>query len=174
MLARLGFGIVTSGSILRTLQSDQVGGTDIHDLQRALFHGYGVQFSTGSLTPRQLKQLLGAGYGAVIQGNYGQIPAQLRLQPSFTGGHAIYLDGFYPGSGDIPAAYYVIDPIGRGSSYRGGWWPASVVDAFGLAFGGGTQIPAAWVFPPGGAPPPIVVPPDVPALPPDLGRRIDR
>jgi hypothetical protein len=169
MLARLGFGIVTSGSILRTLQSDQVGGTDIHDLQRAVFHGYGVQFSTGSLTPGQLRQLLRAGYGAVIQGNYGEIPEQLRLQPSFTGGHAIYLDGFYPGNGDIPAAYYVIDPIGRGSSYRGGWWPASVVDAFGLSFGGGNRIPAAWVFPPGGAPPPIVVPPNVPPLPPDPG-----
>ncbi len=169
MLARLGFGIVTNGSILRTLQSDQVGGTDIHDLQRAIFHGYGVQFSTGSVTTRQLRRLLTAGYGAVIQGDYGEIPAQLRLQPSFTGGHAIYLDGFYPGSGGIPAAYYVIDPIGRGSSYRGGWWPASVVDAFGLAFGGGSRIPAAWVFPPGGAPPPLIVPPNVPPLPPDAG-----
>jgi hypothetical protein len=169
MLARLGFGIVTSGSILRTLQSDQVGGTDLHDLQRAMFHGYGVQFSVGSLTPRQLKRLLAAGYGAVIQGVYSEIPVQLRLQPSFTGGHAIYLDGFYPGNGDIPAAYFVIDPIGRGHSYRGEWWPASVVDAFGLAFGGGNRIPAAWVFPPGGAPPPIIVPPNVPPLPPDEG-----
>ncbi len=169
MLARLGFGVVTSGSILRTLQSDQVGGTDLHDLQRAVFHGYGVQFDTGSVTPNQLRRLLTAGYGAVIQGVYGEIPEQLRLQPSFTGGHAIYLDGYYPGNGDIPAAYYVIDPIGRGSSYRGGWWPASVVDAFGLAFGGGSRIPAAWVFPPGGAPPPLIVPPDVPPLPPDAG-----
>ena len=140
------------------LQSDKVGGTDLHDLQRAVFHGYGVQFSAGSLTPRELKRLLTAGYGAVIQGVYGVIPAPARLQPAFTGGHAIYLDGFYPGNGDIPPAYYVIDPLGNGKSYRGEWWPASVVDAFGLAFGGGTRIPAAWVFPPGGAPPPIVVP----------------
>lgn len=169
MLARLGFGIVTSGSILRTLQSDQVGGTDLHDLQNAVFHGYGVQFKTGSVTPAQLKDLLTAGYGAVIQGDYGEVPEALRLQPSFTGGHAIYLDGFYPGNGDVPAAYYVIDPIGRGPSYRGGWWPAWVVDAFGLAFGGGSRIPAAWVYPPGGAVPPLVVPPDVPPLPPDAG-----
>ncbi len=165
VLARLGFGIVTSGSILRTLQDDLVGGTGLDDLQTAIFRGYGVQFRTGAIRPNQLKSLLAAGYGAVIQGDYGEIPAGLRLQPSFEGPHAIYLDGYYPGDGATPEAYYVIDPIGRGSGYDGDWWPASVVDDFGLAFGhGGGRIAAAWVFPPGGTPPEVVGP-DVLPLP---------
>ena len=65
--------------------------------------------------PQQLKNLLASGYGAVIQGVYGEIPSGLRLQSSFTGGHAIYLDGYYPGNAKkgIPEAYYVIDPLGR-------------------------------------------------------------
>ena len=164
MLARLGFGIVTSGSILRTLQDDQVGGTGLDDLQTAIFRGYGVQFKSGAVTPAQLKNLLAAGYGAVIQGDYGEIPPQLRLQPSFDDPHAIYLDGYYPGDASTPPAYYVIDPIGRGPNYDGDWWPASIVDAFGLAFGHGGRIAAAWVFPPGGVAPEVVGP-DVLPLP---------
>jgi len=165
MLARLGFGIVTTGSILRTLQDDQDGGTGLDDLQTALWRGYGVSIHTGLLRPPQLKALLTHGFGAVIQGVYGYIPRQIRLQRSFEGPHAIYVDGYYPGGGGIPEAYYVIDPIGRpNSGYQGEWWPASIVDAFGTAFGGG-RIPAAWVFPPGGIPPEVTGP-DVVPLPP--------
>lgn len=163
MLARLGFGIVTTGSILRTLQDDQVGGTGLDDLNAAVFHGYGVSFHTGSIMPTQLKDLLSAGYGAVIQGDYSKIPPALGLQPGFTGGHAIYLDGFYPGGGTTPPAYYVIDPIGHGG-YDGDWWPASVVDAFAVGFGAGERIAAAWAFPPGGTAPDVVGP-DVLPLP---------
>ena len=48
------------------------------------------------------------------------------IQPA--GGHAIYLDGYYPGNAKrgIPEAYYVIDPLGRPSAgSKGEWWPAS-------------------------------------------------
>jgi len=168
MLARLGYGIVTTGSILRTLQDDQVGGTGLDDLQVALWRGYGVTVSTGALLPSQLKALLAAGYGAVIQGTYGEIPPALRLQVGYTGAHAIYVDGYYPGSATIPEAYYVIDPLGRPAyGYEGEWWPASVVDAFGTSFGGG-RIRSAWVFPPGGVPPEVIGP-DVVAIPPSGG-----
>ncbi len=168
MLARLAFGIVTNGSVLRTLQDDQDGGTGLNDLKAALWRGYGVSAPTGLLRPQQLKDLLAHGYGAVIQGIYGEIPAGLRLQKDFTGGHAIYLDGYYPGNAKrgIPEAYYVIDPLGRPhSGYKGDWWPASVVDAFGTAFGGG-RIPAMWAFPPGGVAPDVVGP-DVVPIPAD-------
>jgi hypothetical protein len=168
MLARLAFGIVTNGSVLRTLQDDQDGGTGLNDLKAALWRGYGVSAPTGLLRPQQLKDLLANGYGAVIQGIYGEIPAGLRLQKDFTGGHAIYLDGYYPGNAKrgIPEAYYVIDPLGRPhSGYKGEWWPASIVDAFGTAFGGG-RIPAMWAFPPGGVPPDVVGP-DVVPIPAD-------
>jgi hypothetical protein len=166
MLARLGFGIVTTGSILRTLQDDQVGGTGLDDLATALWRGYGVSIRYGLLQPEELKNLLSTGYGAVIQGDYAQIPEQLKLQRGFNGGHAIYLDGYYD-KGPTPA-YYVIDPIGRPNRYEGEWWPASIIDAFGEALGGGTHIRAAWVFPPGGTPP-NVIGPDILPLPPSGG-----
>ena len=164
MLARLAFGIVTNGSTLRTLQDDQDGGTDLNDLAQALWRGYGVTAHRGLIRPQQLKDLLANGYGAVVQGIYGEIPRALRLQRDFTGGHAIYLDGYYPGNAKrgIPEAYYVIDPLGRPKAgYKGEWWPASIVDTFALAFGGG-RIPAMWAFPPGGVPPEVVGPDVVP------------
>ncbi len=151
MLARLGFGIVTTGSQLRALQPDQEGGTSIADLEVAI-EKFGVSFSRAAVTPLQLRALLYAGAGAVVQGNYGDIPVELRLQKDFTGGHAIYLDGFRPASADGPAAYYVLDPLGpvwRG--YKGGWWPADLVEKFGLDFGGGA-IYTAWAFPGGHTP----------------------
>lgn len=164
MLARLAFGVVTNGSTLRTLQDDQDGGTDLNDLAKALWRGYGVSAPRGLVRPQQLKDLLAAGYGAVVQGIYGEIPRGLRLQRDFTGGHAIYLDGYYPGNAKrgIPEAYYVIDPLGRPKAgYKGEWWPASIVDDFALVFGGG-RIPAMWAFPPGGVPPEVVGPDVVP------------
>ncbi len=170
MLARLGYGIVTNGSILRTLQDDQDGGTGISDLATALWRGYGVTFPHGLIKTATLKNLLASGYGAVIQGNYSKIPPGLRLQKDFTGGHAIYLDGYYPGNAKrgIPEAYYVIDPIGRPKyGYQGDWWPASVVDDFALSWGGG-RVVAMWGYPPGGVPPDVVGP-DVLPIPPDTG-----
>ncbi len=52
MLARLTFGIVTGGSTLRSLQDDQDGGTDLNDLNQALWRGYGVTLPRGSSSPR--------------------------------------------------------------------------------------------------------------------------
>ncbi len=161
MLARLAFGIMTTGSQLRALQSDQEGGTSLVDLQAALDRGWGVRFFWGTLTPLQLRALLFAGAGAVVQGTYGEIPAELSLQAGFTEGHAIYLDGFRPPGPDGPAAYYVMDPLGQPwQGYRGAWWPADVIERFGLALGGG-RIMAAWGFAGG------IVPPDHPILPLD-------
>jgi len=158
MLARLGFGIVTSGSVLRTLQDDQEGGTGLDDLAVALWRGYGVSFPAGSIRTQQLTDLLAAGYGAVVQGDYSKVPESIRLQASFTGTHAIYLDGYYPGdpAKGKPAAYYVIDPLGRPKlGYQGDWWPKSIVDEFATSFGGG-RVVAMWGFPPGGTPPDVV------------------
>jgi hypothetical protein len=167
MLARLAFGIVTTGSQLRSLQDDQEGGTSLGDLETALQRGWGVQFNRGVLTPLQLRALLFGGAGVEIGGIYGVIPVELRLQKNFTEGHAIYLDGFRGPGPEGPAAYYVIDPIGRPwQGYRGAWWPADIVEAFGIALGvrtgsGGPGIGAVWGFP-GGA-----TPTTHPILPPD-------
>ncbi len=161
MLARLAYGIVTTGSQLRALQSDQSGGTTLGDLEAALHTGWGVQFAVAAITPLQLRALLYAGAGAVVQGTYADIPVGLRLDPEFTGGHAIYLDGFRPPSAAGPAAYFVDDPIGLpAEGYKGGWWPADVVEKFATDFGGGL-VDTAWAFA-GGSTPPA----HFPALPP--------
>ncbi len=168
MLVRLGFGVVTTGSTLRTLQEDQDGGTGLNDLATALWRGYGLSLPSGLIRPAQLKSLLAAGYGAAVQGDYSRIPRALRLQKDYLGGHAIYLDGYYPGDArrGIPEAYYVIDPLGRPQAgYEGDWWPASAVDAFAGAFAGG-RVAAMWAFPPGGVAPDVVGP-DVLPIPPD-------
>jgi hypothetical protein len=151
MLARLGYGIVTTGSQLRGLQPDQEGGTSLSDLEVSIGR-YGVSFSQAPISTLQLRALLYAGAGAVVQGTYGAVPVDLRLQKDFTAGHAIYLDGFRPASADGPAAYYVVDPLGpTWAGYRGGWWPADVVESFATAFGGGS-VYAAWAFPGGKTP----------------------
>ncbi|MFH0750998.1 MAG: hypothetical protein V2B17_04110, partial [Chloroflexota bacterium] len=66
MLGRLGYGIVTTGSQLRALQPDQEGGTSIADLQVAIAK-WGVSFNQGAISPLQLRALLYAGAGAVVQ-----------------------------------------------------------------------------------------------------------
>jgi hypothetical protein len=159
MLARLGFGIVTTGSQLRALQDDQDGGTDIGDVETAVSRGWGVRFFKGALSAVQLRALLYAGAGALVVGNYAEIPVDLRLQKDFTGNHAIYVDAFRPPGPDGPAAYYVIDPLGHTwQGYRGGWWPADIVERFAMALGGGS-ISTAWAFAGG------IVPPDHKVLP---------
>ena len=167
MLARLGYGIVTTGSQLRALQPDQVGGTSLSDLEVSMGR-FGVTFSQAPITPLQLRALLYAGAGAVVQGTYGKVPVDLRLQKDFTAGHAIYLDGFRPASADGPAAYYVIDPLGpTWTGYKGAWWPADVVEGFATAFGGGA-IDAAWAFPGGHTPTtyPVLPPESYPSATP--------
>ncbi len=171
MLARLGFGIVTTGSQLRALEPDQEGGTSLSDLAVSIGR-YRVSFSQAAISPLQLRALLYAGAGAVVQGTYGDVPVDLRLQKDFTAGHAIYLDGFRPASPDGPAAYFVIDPLGpTWTGYRGGWWPADVVERFATTFGGGS-VYAAWAFPGGKTPttypvlPPAAYPSPTPVGPP--------
>lgn len=151
MLARLGSGIVTTGGILRDLQDVRDGGTTLGDLRTALRRGYGVEFERGRLAVSSFRTLLTAGAGAVIQGVYGQVPEELRLQPTFIDPHAIYIDGFYPGDAarGVGPAYFVIDPLGRpAAGYRGDWWPAAVVERFATTFGGG-RVNAMWAFPAG-------------------------
>jgi len=169
MLARLGYGIVATGSQMRALQPDQEGGTSLSDLAVSFQH-WGVNLSLGAITPLQLRALIYAGAGAVLQVTYGVIPVSLRLQADFAAGHAVYLDGFRPGGPDGPAAYYVVDPLGpTWAGYKGSWWPADVVEAAALDFGAGRAY-AAWAFPGGTTPTnPAPLPPDAfpgPPLPP--------
>jgi hypothetical protein len=161
MLARLAYGIVTSGTQLRGLQDDQDNATNYADLSTAVQRGWGVKFYKGDLSALQLRALLWAGAGAVIGVVYGQIPVGVRLQESFTGNHSIYIDAFRPAGPDGPAAYYVMDPIGHTwAGYKGGWWPAEDVERAAKAHSAG-RISATWAFAGG------VVPKNHPILPHD-------
>ncbi|MEZ0241492.1 MAG: hypothetical protein ACAH65_11915, partial [Chloroflexota bacterium] len=162
MLARLAYGVVATGSQLRALQDNQSPvGTTLGNLEQAMRRGWGVDFFQGGISPLQLRALMYGGAGAVIQGLYRVIPESLRLQKNFLAGHAIYLDGFRPASDGQPAAYFVIDPLGRPwNGYVGEWWPADIIEDFATTFGGGL-IPAVWGFAGG------IVPADHPILPLD-------
>lgn len=154
MLARLAFGIVTTGSQLRSLQSDQDGGTNFGNVNEALEKGWGVSFLRGSLTALQLRALSYAGAGITLSLAYGEVPIGTRLQASFTGGHAVYIDAFTPNGPDGKPAYWVMDPIGHTwSGYKGGWWPAEDVERAALVRNGG-WISAAWAFAGGRIPEP--------------------
>lgn len=146
MLARLGFGIVTTGSQLRALGSDQEGGTSLASFAEALADRGDVIFSEGYLASANLRELLSLGAGAVIVVDYGSIPEAERQQTDFVGLHAIYVDGFRPASSPDPAAYYVLDPMAISSQgYQGDWWPADLVDRAAMAFGE-RRIVALWAF----------------------------
>jgi len=176
MLARLGYGIVTTGSQLRALSRDPEGPTSFNDLQRAVYAGWGIRFSMGAASPLQLRALMYAGAGAEVVVTYGEIPVGIRLQASFTGNHAIYLDAFNPTGLDGKPAYFVMDPIGHTwAGYKGQWWPADVVEHAATAFGNG-KIATAWTFAGGVVPfvhpvlPLSAYPSDTPAVTPAPGQ----
>jgi hypothetical protein len=147
MLARLGYGIVTTGSQLRSLGPAPRVGNSLVDLERALDAGWDATFGLAVLSRDQLRAILGAGGGAVIIVDYGTIPAELQVQAGFSGDHAMYVDAFRPAAPDgSGAAYFVIDPIGEPwHGYEGDWWPADVVERASLRYGG-EGIAAAWAF----------------------------
>jgi hypothetical protein len=146
MLARLGYGIVTTGSQLRALQDDQGGATNYADLKMAVARGWGVKLFTGDISAIQLRALLWAGAGVEVGVVYGVLPVADRVQENFTGNHSIYLDAFRPAGTDGPAAYYVMDPIGHTwAGYKGSWLPADDIERAAKAHSAG-MISAAWAF----------------------------
>jgi hypothetical protein len=154
MLARLAYGIVTTGSQLRSLQPDQEGGTNFGDANVALERGWHVSFLRGSLTALQMRALSYAGAGITVSLDYGDLPVDVRLQKSFTGGHAVYIDAFSENAYRGGPAYWVIDPIGHSwAGYKGEWWPADAVEHSALTRNGG-WISAAWAFAGGHIPEP--------------------
>lgn len=180
MLARLAYGIVTTGSQLRALSRDTEGPTSLQDLQNAVYAGWGIKFNLGAATPLQFRALMYAGAGAEIIVNYGAIPANVRLSPNFTGNHAIYIDAFRPAGveGSTEDEYYVMDPIGHTwAGYKGKWWSATVVERAAGVFGGG-RIVTAWAFARGKVPfvhpvlPRTAYPPDMPPETPGPGETV--
>jgi hypothetical protein len=151
MLARLAYGIPTTGTQLRSLQSNQnFGGTTLGNLEEAVQNGWGVGFQRGAISATLFRALMYAGAGAVIIVNYGDVPAGLKEQLSFFGSHAMYVDAIdFAGS---EPRYYVMDPIGRPwRGYNGAWWPAEALEHAAKSFSGGSIV-ASWAFPGGQVP----------------------
>jgi hypothetical protein len=143
MLARLGYGIVTTGSQMRSLlQPGHGGGTTFSELQQVLRSGWNVQFRVGAISPLMFRALLFAGAGAVVIVDYGSVPLNLRNQKNFDGNHAMYVDALRLRADGSGTEMYVMDPINR---HHGDWWPAEVLERAAMDFGGGA-IAAAWAF----------------------------
>ena len=146
MLARLAYGIPTTGSQLRSLTSNErSGGTTLADLDEALQGGWHVGLGRGTLSPLDFRALMYAGAGAVIIVAYDQVPIDLREQPGFFGAHAIYLDAYRSGSNGRDGEYFAMDPMGGPWGSRGDWWSADVVERAAMVFADG-GIAAAWAF----------------------------
>lgn len=86
------------GGELRKHQSDQVGGTDLYDVRQAWTHyGQALDIRSGQGWAGVLLALK-EGRGVIIQYTRGFIPSAYRagVDPSFTGGHAAYINGILP------------------------------------------------------------------------------
>ena len=162
MLAQLGYGIMTTGSQMRSLLRPQHGGgTTLFEMAQVIRAGWDVPVRLGVISPLMLRALMNAGAGAVIIVNYGIFPVSMRNQKDFTGFHAMYIDAVRFSADGSQAEYYVMDPIGRPSrGYNGEWWPADLVEKAAQSFGHGF-IATAWAFAGG-----IVPHGNYPTLPP--------
>jgi hypothetical protein len=160
MLARLAYGISTTGTQLRSLQPDMGdGGTTLVNLEEALQKGRGVGFGRGAISPLVFRALMYAGAGAVVIVDYGKVPIGLRAQSTFLGPHALYVDA-YRGP-DSVAEYYVMDPMGESwKGYVGAWWPAEALERAAMELSGGSLV-SSWAFAGG-----IVPHRNYPSLPP--------
>ncbi len=129
--------IQTTGSDLRSRQYDQDrdgnAGTGFPQLASA-FRSYGQPLDRVALPGiAALRSALQGGRGVVLIGNYGRFSPAYRLQSTFRGSHAIYLDHVVQRAGAV--WYWRMDPIGRRGSYQGDYIPESEVRRFGWGAG---------------------------------------
>jgi len=114
---------------MRAAQLDQVGGTDLNDARYAWLHGWSETLSVSyGISWSSFVARVSGGRGAILQGIYSQIPNAYSAQPSFDGGHAMYVNEFRE-DGDA----LVYDPLAGGPI----WMPASILQDYAEAWGGG-------------------------------------
>jgi hypothetical protein len=130
-------GVKTSTPpLMRSFQSDQVGGTDLNDAADAWSAGYSETLTVSVLSWTSFKSQINAGRGAIVQGDYQYIPDTYSGQPSFDGGHSIYVNEFNSDSSKA----LVYDPL-RSTPY---WLPASILQTYANAFAGGSNVSAGF------------------------------
>jgi len=171
-----GWGIVTSGGQVRAAQSDQIGGTSLPDVLRAMKNRWGknadgwaapndglpipANKKGGWITTATLWNLLADPRTMVaVQGDYGDLPLAYREQATFRDDHTFSVDSVR----DTPSRgkeAYVVDTIPRYSeNYDGRWMPWNVLLAYAFGLAGQGRVYAFWVRTRQSAPtPPTEVP----------------
>ena len=141
---------------LRKLSGDLEGGSNLADVARAFDKlGFTLPWSPNggaSITWPELLERLEQGGGAIIGGDYGDLPRHYgRWAPDTWAGelddHALYLDAYDPTRGRI----LVMDPLAP-AGWAGEWIPAKAIKAFAWHGRGG----ALWTaVTPAALPPPF-------------------
>jgi hypothetical protein len=128
---------------LRELSGDLEGGSNLADVKRA-FASLGISLQTSpqggdSVTWPELLGRLGHGGGAILLGDYGQLPrVYARWDPSFwqnegvLDDHALYLDRYDRRTGRI----LVMDPLAP-AGWGGEWIPVSALKRYAWRTPGG-------------------------------------
>ena len=174
-LRRFLTGVPTTGTQVRSHQSDQVGGISIPDGLCALRRmapvvrpNWAAPFDSsakpdpinhigGTITEAALIHLLEEGNMVVVAGDYGDLPVEWREQKSFRDDHAMTFDAVF-GVSSTRAAY-VVDTIPKpGSGYQGRVIPWKALMAYAHGLAGPGRIYATWGKPP--KPPKPTPPPD--------------
>lgn len=128
---------------LRKLSGDKEGGSNLADVERA-FARLGLDLETSpkggaSVTWAKLLDRLSNGGGAILLGDYGNLPrVNGRWDPGFwrgereTDDHALYLDRYDATTGKI----FVMDPLAP-ADWTGEWIRASALKKFAWRTGSG-------------------------------------
>jgi hypothetical protein len=135
---------------LRTLSGDRDGGSSLEDLRVALRKlGFKVELDAdgdATMTWGALLRRLKDGGGAVVLGDYGQLPSYFgRWDYRFWKGkgtsgndnHAVYVERYDPRRGVV----WLMDPLGRGG-YEGEWLSISSLQRYAWFTSGRVQAVA--------------------------------
>lgn len=137
---------------LRAASGDREGGSSMADVARgARSLGIELRYSPEGgdpLTWEDLLDRLAHGGGALLAGNYAQLPAHYtRWNRSFAAkplpSHAVYVERYEPKTGRL----WLMDPLGRGD-YNGEWISAAALQSYAFIAPGGLLYAAATPAPP--------------------------
>lgn len=104
------------------------GGTNIQRLSAAAVIRYRIPLPRHVTGPTAIRAALKTGFGAAVAGTMGNFPRGHRLrrwQPSFTGGHAVYI-----ARESTTARWLWLDPLAPQGTYSGDWITADELATF--------------------------------------------
>ncbi len=122
----------TNPPVLRSYQTDTVGGIDLNDVDTAFHVGFDENLEVATTSWATFAAEVDSGRGAILQGIYGEL-GSYSLQTSFTGPHAMYVNERRE-DGD----WLVSDPIGTSPDEGTQWIPDAVLRDYAETFGAGS------------------------------------